>query len=122
MSSTTQQLEAGRWQEYFESAVPNIEGMTVTMEVMTEEFGDQFDVERLPLQGITYDPKDDILVVSVGGRGARYPVVLQHIISSPSAIGVEESGPLSPSAVMVSDQSGVRTLIRLFQSSEGATS
>lgn len=89
--------------------------MLVTIEVMSEQLGDQVDVERLPLQAIGYDPKDNVLEVSVGGRGVRSPVLLRHFISNPQAISVEESGPLSPRAILVTDASGARTLIRFFE-------
>ena len=115
MNTTTQELGAERWMEYFDSIAPSIEGQLVTIEVMSETLGDQHDVERLPLQSMGYDRKDDVLEVAVGGRGARYPVLLRHFISNPQTISVEESRPLNPSAILVTDAGGVRTLIRLFE-------
>jgi hypothetical protein len=112
--STTQELAAERWMEYFESVAPNIDGLLVTIEVMSDELGDQLDVERLPVQAIGYDPKDNQLEVSVGGRGARYPVALHHFISDPQEISVEESGPQRPKSILVKDAGGARTLIRLY--------
>jgi hypothetical protein len=118
MSTATQELDAGRWHEYFDSLTPNVEGMLVTIEVMDEQEGDQLDVERMPLQAISYDPRDDVLEVALGGRGLRYPVVLRHFISSPSTISVEESSSITPTAILVTDGAGVRTLIRLFEQVE----
>jgi hypothetical protein len=115
MSTTTQELGAEKWLEYFDSVASSIDGMLVTIEVMSERLGDQVDVERLPLQAISYDPKDNMVEISVGGRGVRYPVMLRHFISSPQTVSVEESDPLSPRAILVTDASGVRTLIRLFE-------
>src|ERR1039458_4955694 len=66
MSTTTEELGAEKWVEYFDSLTRGIEGMLVTIEVMSEELGDQLDVERLPLQAIGYDPKDNVLEVAVG--------------------------------------------------------
>lgn len=120
MSSTTQQLGAEKWVEYFDSVAPSIDGLLVTIEVMSEQLGDQVDVERLPLQAINYDPKDNMLEISVGGRSVRYPVLLRHFISSPQTISIEGSGPLSPSAILVTDADGVRTLIRLFEAAAEA--
>jgi hypothetical protein len=114
MSTATQELDAGRWHEYFDSLTPNVEGMLVTIEVMEGQEGDQLDVERMPLQAISYDPRDDVLEVALGGRGVRYPVVLRHFISAPRTISVEEESSITPTAVLVTDGSGVRTLIRLF--------
>jgi hypothetical protein len=115
MSVTTQELSPERWVAYFDSIAPSIEGLPVTIEVMSENLGDQTNVERLPLQAIAYDHKDDVLEVAVGGRGPRYPVVLRHFISSPQTISVEESGQTTPIAILVTDAGGDRTLIRLFE-------
>ncbi len=115
MSITTRELPIERWVEYFDEIAPSIEGLHVTIEVMSEQLGDQLDVERLPLQSIGYDHKDNMLEIAVGGRGTRYPVVLRHFISSPQTISVEEAGSPAPSAILVTDAGGDRTLIRLFE-------
>jgi len=114
MSIETRELSAETWGKYFESIAPDIEGLLVTVELMSEELGDQTDVERMPLQTIGYDHKDDVFEVAVGGRGTRYPVVLRHIYN-PRTIGLEEAGPPTPSAILVTDADGVRTLIRLLE-------
>jgi hypothetical protein len=114
-ASNTREPERASWSAYFDSIAPSIEGMLVTVELMGEELGDQTDVERLPVQAISYDPRDDVLEVAVGGRGTRYPVVLRHFISNPTAISVEESQEGRPSAILVTDPGSVRTLIRLFE-------
>src|SRR5271157_2835970 len=112
MSTTTEELAAERWQEYFDSITPNLDGMLATIEVMSEEFGDQLAVERLALQSIGYDAKDRMLEVAVRGRGVRQPGVSRHFISSPQTISIEGSGSLTPTSILVTDWSGVRTLIR----------
>jgi hypothetical protein len=114
MSATTRELERATWPTYFDSMTASIEGTLVTVELMGEQLGDQTDVERLPVQAISYDPRDDVLEVAVGGRGTRYPVVLRHFISSPTTISVEELEG-RPNAILVTDPGGVRTLIRLFE-------
>jgi hypothetical protein len=114
VSGRTEELPADRWVEYFDSVSRQLDGQLVTIEVMSDELGDQTDVERLPLQAIGYDPKENLLEISIGGRGPRYPVVLRHFISSPQKISVEESAALSPSAILVSDDGGMQTLIRMF--------
>ncbi|HEY5046247.1 MAG TPA: DUF5335 family protein [Solirubrobacteraceae bacterium] len=115
MSTTTQELGAERWTHYFDSIGASIEGQLVTIEVMSDELGDQVDVERLPLQAISYDANENMLEVSVGGRGPRYPVLLRHFISQPQTITLEESGRLVPDAILVTDASDTRTLIRLIE-------
>ncbi len=115
MSTMTQQLGPGQWVEYFDSLAPSLDGLLVTIEVMSEQLGDQIDVERLPLETIGYDHKDKVLEIAVGGHGVRYPVLLRHFIYSPQTISIAESGSISPSAILVTDASGARTLIRLFE-------
>jgi hypothetical protein len=115
MSVTTQALDAERWLEYFESLAPDFGGLVVTIEIIDERIGDQTEVERLPLQAIGYDPKDNVMEIAVGGRGLRYPVLLRHFISRPQTISVEESGKAAPAAILVTDADGQRTLIRLFE-------
>jgi Family of unknown function (DUF5335) len=115
MSTTTRELERAGWPAYFDSIASSVEGMLATIELMGEQLGDQTDVERLPVQAIGYDPRDDVLEVAVGGRGTRYPVVLRHFISNPTSISVEEPLEGRPSAILVTDPAGVRTLIRLLE-------
>jgi hypothetical protein len=116
MNTMTQQMEPGQWVEYFDVLAPSLEGLLVTIEVMSEQLGDQIDVERLPLQTIGYDHKDKVLEIAVGGRGVRYPVLLRHFIYNPQTISIAESGSERPSAILITDAGGVRTLIRLFES------
>ena len=49
MNTTAQELGAERWSDYFDSIAPGIEGMHVTIEIMSEQLGDQVEAERLPL-------------------------------------------------------------------------
>jgi hypothetical protein len=115
MSTATEELAPERWVEYFDSIAGRIDGQLVTIELMSDQLGDQTDVEHLPLRAIGYDHKDDVLEVSVGGQHPRYPVVLRHFISGPQTISIEAADPLTPRAILVTDASGVRTLIRLFE-------
>ena len=115
MIITSQELGAERWGEYFDSLAPSIEGMLVTIELIGEQIGDQIEVERLPLQTIGYDHHDNVLEIAVGGRGPRFPVLLRHFIFTPRTISIEESGRSTPSAILVTDDSDTRTLIRLYE-------
>ena len=88
-------------------------GYDVTIEVLDPEVGDNPMVERLPFAGITYDYKDDVVVVSVGGRSPRYPVVLRHLIQHPQEILFD----LIPqgAALKITDASGTTTLVSLLR-------
>lgn len=116
--SETNELQKDGWADYLDSVTKASAGKLVTMELMSGELGDQVDVERLPLNVIGYDHKDDVLEVGVGGFGTRYPVVLRHLISAPTSVAVEESAPGSPTAMRITDSEGVVTLVKLFEPAE----
>jgi hypothetical protein len=90
-------------------------GHDVTIEVLDPEGGDNSMVERLPFEGITYDHKDDVVVISVGGSSPRYPVVLRHMIHHPEEIMFD----LIPqgAALKITDSSGATTLLTLLRQS-----
>ena len=103
MSSTTQQLGAEKWVEYFDSVAPSIDGLLVTIEVMSEQLGDQVDVERLPLQAINYDPKDNMLEIlrRWTQRALPGPAETLHLKSTDDQHrGV---GTAQPRAILVTD-------------------
>ena len=94
-------------------------GHDTTIEVLDAGGGDTSLVERLPFDGITYDRKDDVVVVSVGGRAPRYPVVLRHLIAQPTEILFD----LIPqgAALKITDASGTTTVVsRLRRAGHGA--
>lgn len=115
MTTTTQVLDAERWADYLQSLGPELDGLLVTIEIIEEQIGDQVEAERLPLQTIGYDPRDNVVEIAVGGRGVRYPVVLRHFVSNPQEIAVERTGGGAPSAILITDGDGQRTLVRLSE-------
>src|SRR4051794_6616011 len=38
---------------------------------------------------VAYDPKDDVVVIAVGGNTPKYPVVLRHLIWHPTEVDVD---------------------------------
>jgi hypothetical protein len=114
MTHTTYELSAAQWQEYFNSVTKQLGDELITVEALSADFGDQLEVKRLPVQGFSYDAREQILAISVGGRTAAYPVVLTHSIANPQAISVDESAPHTPRTIQVTDGGGVTTLIRFF--------
>lgn len=56
----------------------------VEIEVAALDLGDQIEAEWTPMTGISYDPKDDIVVVDLDNGN------LQHTIRSPQEVVVDE--------------------------------
>lgn len=88
------------------------EGELVTIELLDQTYGDQYEAEHLPFTSALYDRKDDAVVVSVGGRSGRYPVLLRHIISHPTEVSASRSR--AGDAFRVVEADGTATLVSFF--------
>jgi hypothetical protein len=111
MSVTTQQRS--EWSTLTDRLSADHAGHDVTIEVLDPEGAANPMVERLPFESITYDPRDDVLVVTVGGRGPRFPVALRHLIQHPQEILFDLTH--HGAALKVTDPSGTATLISLVR-------
>jgi hypothetical protein len=105
------------WTKLTDRLTAEYQGYDVTIEVLDPETGDNPMVERLPFDNITYDHKDDVVVVAVGGNSQHYPVALRHLIHHPQEFVVD----LIPegAAVKVTDSTGTTTLVGLFRRQDG---
>jgi hypothetical protein len=114
MSVTTSE-QRHQWSELTDRLSADHEGHDVAIEVLDAGGGDNSLVARLPFDGITYDHKDDVVVISVGGRAPRYPVVLRHLVHHPTEILFD----LIPqgAALKITDSSGTTTLVSLLRRS-----
>ena len=80
---TTHKIEKQDLQHYldhFSSVMPT---QLVEIEVTGLELGDQIEAEWLPLTGVSYDPKSDLVAINLDDK-------LEHNIRKPQAIYVEE--------------------------------
>lgn len=91
-------------------------GHDVTIEVLDPDGGDASVVEREPFGGITYDDKDDVVVIAVAGRTPEHPVVLRHLIQRPQEI-LADVLPQG-AAVRITDASGTTTVLSLLRRPE----
>jgi hypothetical protein len=112
MTATTSDRRS-EWGRLADRLTVDHRGYEVTIEVLDPEGGDNPMVERLPFRSITYDHRDDVVVVAVGGDSPRYPVVLRHVIRRPQQI-LFDTIPQG-AALKVTDDSGTTTLISLLR-------
>ncbi len=110
----TDELPRDRWRTYFDDLSRGLASTQATVEIDGPDLGAQVQAEGLLLSGITYDDRDDVLVVGLSPGGATES--LQHLVSSPQRIRVEPSDAILPSTIEVEDAEGERTLVRLQQS------
>ncbi len=88
----------------------------VTIEVLDPDGGDASVVEREPFGSITYDDRDDVVVIAVAGRTPDQPVVLRHLIQRPREI-LADVIPQG-AAVRITDASGTTTVLGLLRRTE----
>lgn len=80
----TQEIRKDHLEDYFNHFSTIMPAELVEIEVAGLDIGDQVEAEWLPLNGISYDPKDDAVVVDLGdGR-------IEHLISRPVEVVVDE--------------------------------
>ena len=101
---TTEKLDKQRWRPFLEHMSKMLEGKRAEIEVASLKMGDQIAAEWLPLLGISYDPKGDLIEVALDG--------VDHLISHPREIYVENGGPTLNSLEIV-DAEGTRQIVQL---------
>jgi hypothetical protein len=74
----TEKIEKPEWRVFFDTLSKGLLGMRAEIEVASLAIGDQIEAEWLPLLGITYDPKDDVLEIALDG--------LDHMINRPQEV------------------------------------
>jgi len=100
----TVKLDKGAWHSYFDRISKSVVGKQAEIEVASLDIGDQVEAEWVPLLGITYDPKNDLVELLLEG--------LDHLIRHPRDIYVDQ-GPTGLTSMEVIDADDVRQIIRL---------
>jgi len=107
----TDELPRDRWRVYFDELSRGLATTRASVEIEGSDLGAQVQAEGMVLSGISYDDRDDQLVVGLSPGGPAES--LQHLISSPQRIWVEPSGAAVPSTIEIEDADGESTLVRL---------
>ncbi len=107
------------WKPYFEMMSDALMGKWAEVEVASLDLGDQVVAEWIPLLGITYDYKDDLVDLSFGGE-----LQLNHLIRNPTRIEIVDDTDGVRSIAITTADGTVQTLklkdpLRLPQATEG---
>jgi hypothetical protein len=103
---TVRKLEKTDWRPYFDHVSKTLKGAEAEIEVASLGLGDQVEAHWLPLFGLVYDPKDNLVEVALDG--------LDHMIQKPREIYVDD-GAGSLASVEIVDGDGNRQIITLKQ-------
>ena len=102
----TRTLDKSEWADELIRLWRAMDGKEVMVEVEALKLGDQIEAEHVPLKGLSYDPKDDVVQMWVGDIG--------HTIHCPTKIDLAYAdGKLS--AIDITDTDGEQHLLRLKQ-------
>src|SRR4051794_7868032 len=69
MSLMTREIPREGWRPYFDELSEHLGTVEATIEVLGEDIGAQTEAEALVLTGITYDDRDDVVVVGLDAPG-----------------------------------------------------
>jgi hypothetical protein len=116
--ASTATLHRKDWRTALDEFDAEHKGELVTIEVLDPSVGHQYAAERLPFSSLTYDPKDDVVIVAVGGEPPRYPVVLRHMVPHPKEVEVTSSDVPEPAVRLVDPDRSI-TLITFYPAESG---
>jgi uncharacterized protein YuzE len=97
-------LDKRQWRSFFERVSKNIVGKHTEIEVASLDLGDQIAAEWLPLLRISYDPRDDIIHITLDG--------LDHTIRAPREVYVD-LGPTELTSMEIIDADDVLQIVQL---------
>ena len=100
----SRQIPQAEWQAYFDSMSEFMAGTLAELDVASLGLGDQLEAEWVEVEGISYDPKDDLIEFVLQD--------LDHVIDRPREIWVDET-PLSLLSLEVVDAEGLRHILLL---------
>jgi Family of unknown function (DUF5335) len=110
MAPTTREIPRGEWRQYFDDLSRRLETTVASIEVTGAELGAQVEAQRRLLSGITYDDRDDIVVIALDAEG-DVTAELERTVYEPQKIYVEEDN--ATTVIDIEDSEGNKTLVRM---------
>ncbi|HEV8712653.1 MAG TPA: DUF5335 family protein [Candidatus Binatia bacterium] len=109
-----------QWIKFFNDFSKQHEGWIVTLEVLGSDLGDQEEVSKLPLVGVSADLKDreSRIAIIVGGRPDAH---LTHVINSPKRVWLKQPEEVAHDTIAIESEDGTTTLVRFHHISPEET-
>ena len=113
MSHTTREIPREAWRPYFNEFSKQIGTVEATVEVVGADVGAQVEAEHLVLTGISYDDRDDVVVIGLEVPGDP-PEDLERMVEHAARIMIATGDP-PPLEMTIDIQDAERrqTIIRL---------
>jgi acetamidase/formamidase len=104
----TMTIDRSQWVAELDAVTRAHEGDEITIEVLDKEWGDAFEAQRMPFSYVSYDTKDDVVIIGVGGTSTAWPVLLRHMVWHPAEVSLAEVG--DSTALRLTEPDGTVTL------------
>jgi hypothetical protein len=101
---SVRKIDKQDWAAFCDAVSKGLSGRHAEIEVESLDIGSQVEAESLPLLGVTYDPKDDIMEIALDG--------LDHLISHPRALNAD-IGPGGLMTLEVIDADNAHQIVKL---------
>jgi hypothetical protein len=111
MAPQTEQLPREAWHPYFDDFSKHLGTYEATVEIDGPDIGAQIAAERMVLTGITYDHKDDVIVIGLDAPGGD-PEEYQHLVEHPQAVFIAP-GVAGELSIDITDAEQHQTILRL---------
>jgi hypothetical protein len=107
----TKSVPQERWGEFFDQFSDGNRGRHISIEIITDELGNQELIQNTPLMAMVYDRegKGNDLVIETGKDQVTYA----HTVDAPTEILTAQSESGRMLAVWISDATGTKTLVKL---------
>jgi Family of unknown function (DUF5335) len=109
MALSTQEIPRPEWKRYFDDFSRGLQTTVARIEVLGAGSGAQVEAERGILRGVSYDDRDDEIVVAIEAEGGAGD--LERSISSPQKVFVGTEG--ATTVFDVEDAEGTKTLVSM---------
>lgn len=102
----TREIHKDNWQSFFDQVSRVLQGKLIQIEVDSLELGAQTELDKLSLNGLTYDKKDDAFIISTEE--------IEHVIHSPKQIFVAD-GTEGINSLQVRSADGTEQIISFVE-------
>jgi hypothetical protein len=102
----TREIERDNWRGLFDQVSRVLQGKLIHIEVDSLELGAQIEVDKLSLNGLTYDDKDDAFIISTDE--------IEHVIRAPQQIFISD-GYDGVNSLAVRSKDGSEQIIRFTE-------
>jgi hypothetical protein len=92
------------WAAFFNRVSKGLVGKRAEIEIDSLALGRQVEAEWMPLLGIVYDPRNDVIEIALDGH--------DHLIHKPKEVYVDE-GPVGLTSIEVIDAEGAQQIVQL---------